>query len=85
MFIEQQIRILEGLGSKRGFFKKFFKQKIKQKIVCAYWLCNNELTSCPGGTNCFLFGFKSPGLVGTVCRVSLAVLVVKFVVNNGLA
>ncbi len=32
MFIEQQIIILEGLGSKRGFFKKIFKQKIKQKL-----------------------------------------------------
>ncbi len=32
MFIEQQIRILEGLGSKRDFFKKIFKQKIKQKF-----------------------------------------------------
>ncbi len=31
------------------------------QAVCAYWLFNNELTSCPGGTNCFLFGFKSPG------------------------
>ncbi len=36
MFIEQQIRILEGLGSKRGFFKKIFKQKIKQMTGSVY-------------------------------------------------
>ncbi len=45
MFIEQQIRILEGLGSKRGFFKKIFKQKIKQNSSNNFWLvvyiCNN--------------------------------------------